>query len=160
MSRKPARTNQRMAEKIVQIFKKNNLSITIQANLQVIDFLDVTLDLSNGSYKPFVKPGQISLYVHSKSKHPACVIKQILLGVEKRISNLCSTKQIFNESKIYFEDCLKKSGYSKQLQYKPDPDFGKQKKKVMRKQATWFNSPWDGGVKTKVAQEFLGILDQ
>ena len=38
------------------IFLKDNLSIIIKCNLKIVDYLDVTLNLSNGSYKPFHKP--------------------------------------------------------------------------------------------------------
>ena len=33
-------------KEICRIFKENNLSITIEANLKVVNFLDVTLDLN------------------------------------------------------------------------------------------------------------------
>ena len=33
----------------------NQLSITIEANLKVVKFVDVTLDLNTSLYKPFMK---------------------------------------------------------------------------------------------------------
>ena len=38
-----------------KIFKKHNLQITIEANKKVVDFLDLTLDLRTGVYKPYKK---------------------------------------------------------------------------------------------------------
>ena len=43
-------------KEICKIFKQNDLSITIDVNHKVVNFLDVTLDLSSELYKPFMKP--------------------------------------------------------------------------------------------------------
>ena len=47
------------AEKIKKhlknIFCKDNLNIIAKCNLKIVDYLDVTLNLSDGSYKPFHK---------------------------------------------------------------------------------------------------------
>ena len=43
-------------QEVSEIFKANGLKITIEANKKTINFLDVTLDLASGSYKPFMKP--------------------------------------------------------------------------------------------------------
>ena len=46
------------AEKIKKhfqsIFRKNNLSIIVKCNLKILDYLDVTLNLSDGSHKLFI----------------------------------------------------------------------------------------------------------
>ena len=57
-------------QEVSEIFKANGLKITIEANKKTINFLDVTLDLSSGSYKPFMKPNNKILYVHQESNHP------------------------------------------------------------------------------------------
>ena len=51
-------------QEVSETFKSNGLKITIQANKKAINFLDATLDLSSGSYKPFMKPNNKILYVH------------------------------------------------------------------------------------------------
>ena len=43
-------------EKICEIFRKENLAITIQVNLKVVNFLDITLDLTTGLYMPYITP--------------------------------------------------------------------------------------------------------
>jgi len=40
---------------ICNFFRKFNLSITIEANKKVVNFLDVTFNLNNQSYKPYTK---------------------------------------------------------------------------------------------------------
>ena len=56
-------------KKICQVFAENQLKITIDANMTVVDFLDVTLDISNGSYKPYAKPNY-SISVLTATIHP------------------------------------------------------------------------------------------
>ena len=57
-------------KKICAIFKKLGLSITIEVNKKTVDFLDITMNLENNTYKPFIKPNDIPLYVHRESNHP------------------------------------------------------------------------------------------
>ena len=47
-----------------QVFKSNGLKITIEANKKVVNFLDVTFNLTNGCYEPFMKPNNKLSYVH------------------------------------------------------------------------------------------------
>ena len=48
---------------VSKVFKSNGLKITIEANKKIVNFLDVTFDLSSGSYKPYMKPNNKLLYV-------------------------------------------------------------------------------------------------
>ena len=38
---------------IIKFFKDNGFSIGVQTNLQEVDILDATLNLQNGTYRPF-----------------------------------------------------------------------------------------------------------
>ena len=60
---------------ITKIFKKIGLRITIQANLKVVNFLDITLNLNNGKYYPYRKPNDKRVYIHKQSNHPPNIIK-------------------------------------------------------------------------------------
>jgi len=51
-------------QEVNEILKSNGLKITIEANKKTINFLDVTLDLTSGSFKPFMKHNNKILYVH------------------------------------------------------------------------------------------------
>ena len=57
-------------QEVSNVFKSNGLKITIEANKKVVNFLDVTFDLSSGTYKPYMKPNNKLLYVHRLSNHP------------------------------------------------------------------------------------------
>ena len=45
-----------MKKEICKIFAQNELKITIEANKKIVNFLDVTLDLNTGKFKPYSKP--------------------------------------------------------------------------------------------------------
>ena len=47
---------ERVKKKICEIFQSCGLKITIDTNLQITDFLDVTFNLKNQKYFPFRKP--------------------------------------------------------------------------------------------------------
>ena len=45
-------------------------SLTIEAYKNIVNFLDVTFNLTNGSYKPYMKPNNKLSYVYQQSNHP------------------------------------------------------------------------------------------
>ena len=65
---------ERKKKQIVEIFKKYGLSITIQCNLKLVDFLDVTFDLYNSLYKPYRKSNNKPIYINQQSNHPSNVL--------------------------------------------------------------------------------------
>ena len=44
--------SEQMKKNIQKIFKDHGLDIIIQCNMKVVNYLDVTFDLSDGTYKP------------------------------------------------------------------------------------------------------------
>ena len=50
--------------------EKSQLKIEIKTNLKVVDFPDITFNLSNGTYKLYRKPNDRLLYVNTSSNHP------------------------------------------------------------------------------------------
>ena len=53
----------RTRKKIIALFKKEGLNITIETNLAEADFLDVTFNLVTGKYVPYRKPNSDPLYI-------------------------------------------------------------------------------------------------
>ena len=39
-------------------------------NLHVVDFLDMQLNLKKNSYKPYMKPSSVPVYINKNSDHP------------------------------------------------------------------------------------------
>ena len=81
------------------IFKEHGLLLEIECNLKIANYLDITLDLKNGTYKPYRKPNDETLYIHAKSNHPQNVIKQLPMSIEARLSKFLMTH--LNTIKIY-----------------------------------------------------------
>ena len=50
------RDTENIKKEICRVFNQNGLCITIEANKQVINFLDVTFNLNNSTYQPYTKP--------------------------------------------------------------------------------------------------------
>ena len=99
-----------------QLFKENGLSLEIKCNLKTVNYLDITLDLNTGTYKPYRKTNDEILYIHAKSNHPANILKQLLISIETRLSNLSSNSEIFHEACKHYQNILNQSGYDYKLQ--------------------------------------------
>ena len=85
-------------KEVCNVFKSKGLKITIDANKKIVHFLDVTFDLTDGSYKPYMKPNNKLSYVHQQSNHPPALLKNIPLNINKRLTNISSSKEVFDES--------------------------------------------------------------
>ena len=93
------RDTENIKKEICRIFNSNGLRITIEANKQIINFLDVTFNLSNqSSYQPYTKPNTELLYVHRESNHPPITTKNIPAGINKHLSSLSSDKASFDQA--------------------------------------------------------------
>ena len=64
-------------KEMCKIFKHNSFQITIEANKNVVDFLEKTLDLRTAIYKPYKKPNSNLSYIHKQSNHPPSIIKDL-----------------------------------------------------------------------------------
>ena len=47
---------ERIKKDIQKLFKDNHLTIIIQSNLKILNYLDVTFNLSNATCQPFCRP--------------------------------------------------------------------------------------------------------
>ena len=149
--------NERIKKDLQKIFSDKSLSIEIECNKKVVNYLDVTLNLNDGSYKPYHKDSDETNYIHVNSDHPPNVIKQIPISIEKRLSNLSSSKEIFDESKRYYQDALKRSGYSYILNYSPSNNHRSSNRS---RNIIWFNPPFSNIVSTNVGKIFLKLVDK
>ena len=82
------------------------------------NYLDVTFNLNDGTYKPYTKPNNEIRYIHKNSNHPPSVIRQIPLSIESRLSTLSFDKKIFQEAVPTYQKALQNSGYRHTLTYK------------------------------------------
>ena len=146
-------------KKICELFKKFGLRITIEANKKVVQYLDVELNLNNGTYKPYIKPNDVPLYVNKDSSHPPHVIKNIPEAVNRRLSALSSNQELFDSVKAPYQEALNNAGYDYVLEYHPVENCTK-KKTRRRRQITWFDPPWSSNIKTDIGRKFLNLIDK
>ena len=93
--------SKKIKKSIQAIFRENELKIIIQCNLKVVDYLDVTFNLTDSSYCPFNRTNNEINYIHKQSNYPPSIIKQLPLSVERRFSKFSSNEKIFNDSIPY-----------------------------------------------------------
>ena len=93
--------SKKIKKSIQAIFRENELKIIIQCNLKVVDYLDVTFNLTDSSYCPFNRTNNEINYIHKQSNYPPSIIKQLPLSVERRLSKFSSNEKIFNDSIPY-----------------------------------------------------------
>ena len=79
---------EKLKKKFQKLFKKKYLDIIVQCNLKITNYLDVTLNLNDGSYRPYRKSNKETNYIHINSDRPPSIIKEIPRSVENRLSIL------------------------------------------------------------------------
>ena len=93
----------RIRKNVIKLFKEIGFKIEIETYLKIVNFLDVTFNLINSTYRPYRKPNDKLLYIHISSNHPPQIIKYLLDSIEERLSNNSSNKQVFNSAKPEYE---------------------------------------------------------
>ena len=157
----PPRLAECIKKTLCNKFKDMGLQITACTNSTVIDFLDVTFDLKKREHKPYSKPNNNHLYVHTQSNHPPSIIKQIPYSVQSRLSTISSNEQVFDDAKSEYEAALHIAGHKTNIRYEPNQSSTQtQRKKTRKRNITWFNPPYSQHVQTPIGKKFLQLLDQ
>ena len=78
------------------MFKDVDLEITGQANLSSVDYLNITMNVANGEFRPYKKPNATTRYVNKNSDHPETGLKDISKAANLRLNKLSSSKRIFD----------------------------------------------------------------
>ena len=118
--------DEKSRRKSFKIYLKKNIQ-TFQLNAKIINYLDITLKLNDALYRPYRKPNEETNYIHVNSDHLLSIIKEIPRSIEKRLSILSSSKNIFQESAIYYEK------YLEAVDIKPSYNTNNQKKTIKTK---------------------------
>ena len=122
------------------------------------NFLDITFDLLNSTYKPFRKPKEELLYINQYSNHPPPLIQQLLISVNKRNSLSCN-KEVFKITAPLYNHSLKHSNFDFHLHYElPTPYRNTSTRPNRQRNVIWFNPPYSKNVKTNTSCDFLLLL--
>ena len=150
---------ERIRKSLTAVFAGHGLKVTIDTNLKVVNFLDVTFNLSTGGYMPHRKPGDTPQYINTHSNHPPSIIKQLPAGISRRVSTNSSSEEAFNEAAPMYNNALSASGYAEGIEYMGQP-AKKNRKRNRKRKITWFNPPFSRSVRTNVAAAFLTMIDR
>ena len=107
--------SEKIKKKLFKIFKCNGLSITVECNLIVTDFLDVTFDLKSATYYPYRKPNNELLYINKHSNHPPSIINQIPSMISNQISQNSCDKNHFDKAAPDDNIALENSGFNENV---------------------------------------------
>ena len=131
--------------------------MTIEANKKIVDYLDITLDLRIGVFKPFSKPNNVPLYVHRQSNHPPSILSNIPASINKRLSSISSYKESFDAAIPPYQEALRKFGYDYELNFNPDTPEAKRPRNT---KIIWFNPPYSANVSTNIRHKFIQAINQ
>ena len=145
---------ERIKKSLQKTFKEFDLEIVTESNLRIVNYLDMTLKLNNGPFRPCDKSNDIIQYFNKESNHPPNFIKQLPASIEKRLSNNSSNEKIFQESPIYYEDTLDKVVY-----HAPSANNQENKNKNHRRNVTWFYLSYSKSATTRIGISFLYLID-
>jgi hypothetical protein len=58
-----------------------------------------------------MKPNNKLQYINVESSHPPTILKSIPQGINKRLSEISSNKEVFNEAAPAYQQALDESGF-------------------------------------------------
>ena len=146
---------------LCNIFWKHGLKITIKANKQIVNFLDVSLNLSDGMHMPFIKPNNIPLYINKKSNHPPRIINNIPQSINRRLSEISYNKESFDKAAPVYQKALDNSRYKHLLTFSSciSTHTSHSRRKHRKRDIIWYNPPFSKNVSTNIGRTFLKLLD-
>ena len=150
-----ARSVDKLRKDVVKLFQEMGLAVTTEINMRSTDFLDVTLNLEDGSHRPYRKDNKIPVYIDSRSNHPPIVKKNLPKMIGKRISDLSSSKEIFDSEKSIYQEALKNAGFKEKIECEKSKKGRRRRRSVL-----WYNPPWSDTVKTNIGESFLRLVDK
>ena len=122
--------------------------------------------MKNVTFKPFIKPNDKPEYVNKLSNHPPQILKNIPIGINKRLVNISANKEVFENSTQIYSDELSKCGYDHKLSYeyfvnnRNNNNNNNTEKPKRKRNISWFNPPYSKNVETKLGSKFLKIIDE
>ena len=126
--------------------------------MKIVNYLDVALNLNDGSYRHYKRPNKETNYIHVSSDHPPFILKQFPMSIEKRLSSLSTPKEIFEETAPYYEQYLPNCGCKEKQNYRDPTPPNLITERKRQRNILWFNPPYSKTVKTKIGKFFLQLI--
>ena len=137
LNTRSGRLNDKARKDLEHIFNDFGLNITVLTNQLQTNFLDLTLDLANNTYKPYRKPNDTPFYINRLSNHPPSILKQIPSSMQQRINSLSHNQQAFDTAAPIYNDALKRSNFHAEINYEPSANTNSINKRRTRQRNTF-----------------------
>ena len=161
VKRTPKTKLERLKKDLHAFFREEfGLSIVLDTDLTVVNFLDVTFDLHGDKHYPYHKPNDRPTYINRDSNHPKHIARHLPRAVNKRLSELSSSKELFDNAKGEYERALKESGLEHNLKFDPPQADNTRQRKQRNRKIIWFNPPYCASLTTNLGKEFLKLIDK
>ena len=147
-------------KRLIKLFAHMGLKITLDFGLHEVNFLDVTLNLADGTYKPYRKPNDLPIYINTGSNHPPSVKKELPAMISKRLSSISSSEQAFNEAAPLYNTALEYSGYKRKVHFCRQKEQGRRRPRTRKRNIIWYNPPFNAAVTTNLGKKFLQLIDK
>ena len=85
--------------------------------IEVVNFVDITSNLANSTYRPCVKDNNKIIYTNIESNQPPSIIKLLPKSIELRLSPLLANGDIFKNSVKPYNEALTKAVYKHEIRY-------------------------------------------
>ena len=130
----------------------------IKCNLKIVDYLDISLDLNTGIYKPFNKLNNKPLYINASSNLPPSVLKRFPKSVSTRITANSYNEDIFHKSPLFYNSILQDFGFNENIKYCPEELVSSRRRKNRSRNIIWYKPPFSKNIKTNIAKHFFKLL--
>ena len=118
------------------------------------------MELETDTFRPFIKPNTVPLYINFQSNHPPSVLRNIPDAINKRLSKISCNETVFNTAAPAYQDALEKSGFTHKLKFDPEARNPKNNSRNRKRNICWFNPPFNLNTKTNIGKIFLDLIDK
>ena len=96
----------------------------------------------------------------TEQPHPRITKKNIPLNINKRLTSISSSKEVFDASIAPNQQALTESGYDHKLTSNPSVERATKNKRKQTRNITWYNPPFDSNVTSNLGRKFLHKVDK
>ena len=126
------------------------MKVTIETNLHITEYLDITFNLKTGKYYPYRKQNNSLQYIYVQSNHLPSIIKRIPSMISRQLSDISSDKVTLTKLHLFIMRHRKIVVLMKHLTFSPTiPTTRHRGRNII-----WFNPPFTSNVKTNVGKLF------
>ena len=80
--------------------------------------------------------------------------------ISRRVSDLSSSEEIFNQVAPTYNTGLKNAGFDEEIEYIERDNQAGNRKRVRKRKVIFFNPPWSDQLRTNIGKKFLEIVDR